>query len=622
MKRFLFLLLACLSVCYAHAKAVYPSLEQIATKLYANYSVREMEVKEKISYQKKRDGWYVAYVVYNDTTNRYVVRKEQLFWSSSLGKYMNLDMFPHGFTASTTQRAAADVARANVYDFDRCQYFGYDGWDEDVIADYAAYSGTNDTLYEGLARAYSNYAAGFTHHSYAFHAAVPSQFTEKERIGYFIEYEKKAIAIYDAMRKRNPDFEVLIGTIYTKYCNEVMFMYDELLYYGREKEAGAYFNEELYDPFMRGIALNLLESCERNGILFTNGDNDTYPLWYLQWIKGIRTDVAVMNTSLMNTGHFLNRYRSGFMNVPPVKMQVPESVYRLEGNFYRAKDKTTQRVSWASFLSTGIYVDNDSGDQVVYFVPGEIVIHNDKPLPDSYDLLSDEDSAVITLSNPYMRQEEMSMLDVLLSAFAESRPVYATMTISMDKSLDDYFFIEGMVKRFIPARQKESNYQLYWCGPVASSSVFQKNISKMLASDSACKDRVNGERWGMVVRISAIHCAEVLLEKDKVATISTLNALYAYLPYPAGKVHPVDVYAVEIYYKAGDLKNGDALGAALLDHIEKQLTGYQYKKLSTEEQSERARGQSALAMALAAFDRYDRPELNARAQKINERFPW
>ncbi len=62
-----------------------------------------------------------------------------------------------------------------------------------------------------------------------------------------------------------------------------------------------------YAPF--DVSYDILQSCPRNAILFTGGDNDTFPLWYLQETLGIRTDVRVICLSLANTGWYLLQLR-------------------------------------------------------------------------------------------------------------------------------------------------------------------------------------------------------------------------------------------------------------------------------------------------------------------------
>ena len=171
---------------------------------------------------------------------------------------------------------------------------------------------------------------------------------------------------------------------------------------------------------------NLLNSCEENGILFTNGDNDTFPLWYLQEVEGIRKDVKVVNLSLLNTGWYIEQ----LMNQKP-KLNFNFKQKDFKNNIYNIEPYSATE---ASFKLCSQPYDGESWTSL-----------------DCNMTIKDQEinfNLTPTLIGKLLRVQDYMILKIIQD-IGKSKPIYFAATVSElnQIGLQKYLSMEGMTYR-------------------------------------------------------------------------------------------------------------------------------------------------------------------------------
>lgn len=303
-----------LSVHSSYGQFGMPPYQEVVTTFFSQYSFNGTETY--IKFYRKKQGWFVGEELYTDQG---VTVKSSLFWSKNTSSYQSLD---YGPSVANNHEVDSLVSDYNFrmgwyneqYNFERNRYYGYAGWDWDVINDPDPVRVITDSLLESKARAYSNYASGFIAEQFGDvfinndPDRVPLNATEPipaSRVEKFIYYITKALDTYTALYKLNPEFITKVDHIRTKLANEYIFAYLEVLMAGDSTTARAFARKADYPDSVLMYARNYLAGLPENSILITGGDNDTYPLWYLQQIHQFRPDVVVLNNSLLGFRKYL-----------------------------------------------------------------------------------------------------------------------------------------------------------------------------------------------------------------------------------------------------------------------------------------------------------------------------
>jgi len=341
----------------------------------------------------------------------------------------------------------------------------------------------------------------------------------------------------------------------------------------------------------RDFAANYLNSCEPNAILFTQGDNDTYPLWYAQEVEGIRTDVRIVNLSLLGVDWYINQIQRKVNDTDPVKttltpekirgglrdlvMYAPDDRIAPEGRYIKLTDIM-------NFIGNDKYMrQNSAGEKVATYptqtfsipVNKTAVLSNGTVQPSDADKIVDR--VEWNMPRRSLLKNDLMVLDIV-AANAFERPIY--FAISVDRNsylgLQKYFQLEGLTYRLVPIASDKPKAALM--GRVQTDIMYDNLMNKFSfgnVNQEGVMVNTDIKRLLFNIKNTYVELAEALVSEGKSRqAVEVLDRCVEETFYPTMEYDFYLFTIIAAYYDAGALKKGNEIMEKVVDQVVEELT--------------------------------------------------
>lgn len=345
----------------------------------------------------------------------------------------------------------------------------------------------------------------------------------------------------------------------------------------------------------RDIAKAYLDSCEPNAILFTNGDNDTFPLWYIQEIEGYRTDVRVVNLSLLNTAWYIDQQKRKVYDGKPVPFSFEHDQYK-QGTrdviYYQKRGnvgrwKATDFIKWTKSESDRVRFAAYGGKKDLIFYPTKkLRVNIDKEEVLKNNVVAPKDSAKIVdhidwnINTQVLSKRDLMVIDLIAHNNWE-RPIYFSVTVgNSSKSyfwLDDYFRLEGLAYRYVPIRHPRPKNSPDF-GKVDTDIMYSNLMEDFhfenMGDPGVYLDETN-RRVTYNLRNIYGRLAQKLAEEGKnEKAIKVLDRAMSYMPEEKFAYDYFVMNIIEGYYKAGAPEKAEKMISTFSKRLDEELKYY------------------------------------------------
>ena len=318
----------------------------------------------------------------------------------------------------------------------------------------------------------------------------------------------------------------------------------------------------------RDYAIDYLESCAPNAIIFTYGDNDTFPLWYVQEVEGVRPDIRIINIGYLGMDWYVYQQTLASNDAAPVPFSFDRDKYymgRMDAILFQERIQGSVELSEAmDFLGSDDVrskVKVSTGD-MMDFLPSRqfhITVDKDKVLetgtvkPEDADQIVDQVS--FRIGKSIIGKSEMAVLN-MIAANNWERPIYIDHSLVYTGNIYflDYLQFEGLAYRFVPIRTQRQGINV---GRIDSDILYENVMNKFVWGNvndpDVYLDEYNKKQINiMQTRYMFARLAEALIrDGENEKAIEVIDRLFELFPNDRTPYTFDSFPALEQYYRAG-----------------------------------------------------------------------
>lgn len=367
-------------------------------------------------------------------------------------------------------------------------------------------------------------------------------------------------------------------------------------------------------------AKNLLSSCAPNAILFTGGDNDTFPLWYVQEVEGFRTDVRVCNLSLLNTDWYITQMKQQAYESAPLPISLEERNYISGTNdqlYYSDPTQQNRPMNLKIFIDQ-IHNENvdrrislqttGMGKNYAYAFPSNnffIDFNREATLEQGFipDSLQPRmvDKLQWTFNRGYMEKKDLIMLDMIVNIAEDDwkRPIYFSTTLGPSSYLDlqPYMVQEGLAYRLMPVKGR-SNFELINT-EVMYTNLMERMSLRGLQDGSVFFDE-NYKRFPFNLRGQYLTLATTLFNQgDKARALKVIDYCFEQIPHEGMPYDYFSAQFIPLLNKMGQKERAQDIADIVVADARADLVYLKAKRKSSESYEQQRACQMIYIVSLA-----------------------